>query len=87
MSHRMMTWVKVWRSERAAAGEGGSQWATIGVLGEKMKPAQSSSGQAYSAWKISDLTGKAHTAYFITKCSGQHGPAYAELFDICPDKL
>ncbi|CAK0761581.1 hypothetical protein CVIRNUC_002874 [Coccomyxa viridis] len=44
-------------SERAAAGEGGSQWATIGVLAEKFKSGQSSSGQAYSAWQISDLTG------------------------------
>ena len=52
----------VWCSERAAAGEGGSQWATIGVLAEKFKSGQSSSGQAYSAWKISDLTGEAHTA-------------------------
>ena len=65
MSHISMTRVRVWRSERAAAGEGGSQWATIGVLAEKFKPGQSSSGQAHSAWKISDLTGEALTTYCV----------------------
>ena len=67
MSHKSMTLMRVWRSERAAAGEGGSQWATIGVLAEKFKSGQSSSGQAYSAWQISDLTGEAHTTHFITE--------------------
>ena len=66
MSHKSMTRVSLWRSERAAAGEGGSPWATIGVLAEKFKPGQSSSGQAYSAWKVSDLTGKAHPTYLIS---------------------
>ena len=43
--------------ERLDAGEAAGQWATIGVLTEKSKPRQGSSGQAFSMWKVSDLAG------------------------------
>jgi len=43
--------------DRVVAGEAGGPWATIAVLTEKSRPKQSSTGQAFSMWKVSDLAG------------------------------
>ena len=54
-------WRRPWesaahRDARRRVPEAGG-WATVGVLGEKLKPRAAANGKAYSLWLLADLSG------------------------------
>lgn len=59
------------RPRHRATGLDG-MWATIGVLGEKSKPRESSSGNQFSIWKLTDLDQTCVSLFLF-------GSAHAEL--------